>query len=209
MTITLRKTLFAMATMIVLLGAIQPSILSAQTSGVGSDGYTRFMWTGTDDRISIWRLNPILGGAISHQYGPFDGYAPLALTVGSNNYTYVLWKRTDGAISLWLVDPNLNAVTSRVYGPIFGWVPVSLSVSEDGFNRLRVIWRETRGYVSIWSLDANLNLLSTQIYGPFFGFDPSAANVRPAESESEANAISAMAHPKVSAPIPLSGAGSN
>ena len=38
----LRKTFFAIAT-IVLLGAIQPGIGSAQTSGVGSDGITRLM----------------------------------------------------------------------------------------------------------------------------------------------------------------------
>jgi len=209
MTTTLRKAFFAMATMIVLLGAIQPSILSAQTSGVGSDGYTRFMWTGTDDRISLWRLNPSLGGAISHQYGPFDQYVPLALTVGSNNYTYVLWKRTDGAISIWLVDPNLNYVTSRVYGPYAGWIPESLSVSEDGFNRLRIIWRETQGLVSVWSLNSGLTLLGSQVYGPFFGFSPTAGAENAADSESDANATSAMAHHTGSAPMPRSGAGSN
>jgi hypothetical protein len=202
MTIRLQKTFFAVAAMIILLGGIQPSKLSAQTSGVGSDGYTRFLWTGTDDRISIWRLDPSLGSAVSHQYGPYNGYAPLALTVGSNNYTYVLWKRTDGAISIWLVDPNLNYVTSQVYGPYFGWIPESLSVSEDGANRLRIIWRETQGQVSVWSLTAGLTYLGSQGYGPFFGFDPTAAAEKATDSESDAKATAAMAQPTVSKAMP-------
>lgn len=209
MTITLRKAFFAMATMIVLLGAIQPTNLSAQTSGVGSDSYTRFMWTGTDDRISLWRLNPSLGGAISHQYGPYDQYIPIAMTVGSNNYTYVLWKRTDGAISLWLVDPNLNYVTSRVYGPYAGWIPESMSISENGANNLRIIWRETQGMVSVWSVNSTLSLLSSVVYGPFFGFSPTSAALSAVSSETDANAKSAMTHDTVSAPMPRSNASSN
>lgn len=206
MTITLRKTFLVMAMAITLLVVIQPSVLSAQNSGVGSDGYTRFMWRGTNNSISIWRLNPSLGGPVGHVYGPYNGWIPLALTVGSNNYTYVLWKYTDGSISLWLVDPNLNFVTSHVYGPYVGWIPESLSVSEDGFNRLRVIWRETEGQVSVWSLDATLHFLGNSVYGPYFGWDPgaAAANVakKPADSESDANAAAAMAKPTVSAPTP-------
>ena len=206
MTITLRKTVFVTAGMITLLGAIHPSIMSAQTSGVGSDAYTRFFWRGTDSSISIWRVDPLLGSAVSHVYGPYDGWTPLALAVGSNNYTYVLWHYTDGSISLWLIDPNLNFVNNSNYGPFLGWIPESLSVSEDGSNQLRVIWKETKGLVAIWMLDANLNFLKNAIYGPFFGFDPGAAGrdlvKKPANSESDANATAAMAKATVSAPNP-------
>ena len=44
------------------LSAIQPGIVSAQTSGVGSDGFTRILWRGTDGKISLWKLNASLLG---------------------------------------------------------------------------------------------------------------------------------------------------
>ena len=176
MTTTLRKTFFVIAAVITLGSAIQPSMLFAQTSGVGSDGYTRFMWWGNNGAISIWRLDPSLGAPVSHAYGPNDGWNPMALTVGSNNYTYVLWQSQNGPlltgqISIWSLDPNLNYVTSHVYGPYAGWKPVSISVSQDGANTLRVLWRGTQGQVSVWALDANLNLLAYAGYGPYPGWD--------------------------------------
>jgi len=171
MTTRLRKTLFVMAAVIILGGAIQPNILFAQTSGVGSDGYTRFMWTGNNFAISIWRLDPSLGGPVSRVYGPYDGWMPRALTVGSNNYTYVLWRNDNGSMSIWSVDPNLNYVTSHAYGPYAGWIPDSISVSQDGANTLRVIWRGTQGEASVWALDTNLKLLTVAAYGPFPSWD--------------------------------------
>jgi hypothetical protein len=103
----------------------------------------------------------------------------------------------------------LNYVTSRVYGPYAGWIPESLSISENGANQLRIIWRETQGMVSVWSLNASLTLLGSQVYGPFFGFSPTAAAQKAADSESDANAASAMAHDTVSAPMPRNSAGDN
>lgn len=181
MTTKLRKTLFVMAAVITLGSIIQPSILFAQTSGVGSDGYTRFMWWGNNTAISIWRLDPSLGGPVSRAYGPYDGWVPMALTVGSNNYTYVLWESANGPlltgqISIWSLDPNLNYVTSHVYGPYTGWNPVSISVSQDGANTLRVIWSGSQGQVSVWALDANLNLLTYAGYGPYPGWDSAPIN---------------------------------
>lgn len=181
MTTTLRKTFFVIAAVITLGGAIQPSNMFAQTSGVGSDGYTRFMWWGNNSAISIWRLDPRLGGPVSHAYGPYDGWTPMALTVGSNNYTYVLWKNANGTISIWSVDPNLNYVASQAWGPYAGWIPVSISISQDGANTLRVIWRGTQGEASVWALDANLNLLTYVAYGPYPGWD--SASPPPAPSD--------------------------
>lgn len=173
MTATLRKTFFFMAAVITLEAGIQPSNLFAQTSGVGSDGDTRFMWWGNNySSISIWRLDPSLGGPVSfHEYGPYDGWTPMALTVGSNNYTYVLWKDGNGSISIRSLDPNLNYIMGHAWGPYAGWTPVSISVSQDGANTLRVIWRGTQGQVSVWTLDANLNLLTYAGYGPYPGWD--------------------------------------
>ena len=149
MNYTFGKKLLITAAIATMWTAIAPGVLSAQTSGVGCDGYTRFLWRGTDSRISLWRVDGNLNNSFGIQYGPYDGWVPVALTVLCNNYTYVMWKYTDGSISLWKVDPNLNYVTSRVYGPYAGWIPESLSPdqtytgkkekkTQNGINRHRL-----------------------------------------------------------------------
>ena len=164
--------LLTLTTAVVVLSAIQPSILSAQTSGVGADGFTRILWRGTDGKISVWKLNAGLSHVADVQYGPFAGWDPIALTVGSNNNTYVLWRNTDGSISLWRLDGNLNFVTNRLFGPYDGWKAQGLG---SGGGQLRVIWRYTLGQVSVWNVDQNsLNLLDSAAHGPFFGWDPGA-----------------------------------
>lgn len=172
MQLTFRKT-FLVTAAITMWSAMFPSVLPAQTSGVGCDGYTRFLWRGTDSRISLWKLDGGLNGAGSVQYGPYDGWVPVAMTVLCNNYTYVLWKHTEGSISLWKVDPNLNLVTSRQYGPYTGWIPESLSPDQAYPGYFRLLWRETQGSISIWGVDSNLVLQFSKQYGPYFGFDPS------------------------------------
>jgi hypothetical protein len=155
---------------VAVLSAIQPSIVSAQTSGVGPDGFTRILWRGTDGRISLWKLNASLLHVADVQYGPYPGYDPIAITVGSNNNTYVLWAHTNGSISLWRVDSNLNLVSYQVFGPYDGWTAQGLG---SGGGQLRVMWRYTTGQVSVWAVDpSSLALLDFEVHGPYFGFDP-------------------------------------
>jgi hypothetical protein len=169
----LRKTFFAIATTIVLLGAIQPAIGSAQTSGVGSDGITRLMWRGTDGSISLWKLDQNMNFLSYKVFGPVNEWTPVALTVGSDNNTYLLWRSTNGAGAIWRIDPNGNATYGPQYGPYPSWIPESLSISEDGRNNLRVIWKATNGSLSLWDVDhATLQLQSYKAYGPYFGWDP-------------------------------------
>jgi hypothetical protein len=173
MTSTLLKKCLFTAAVTVIAAAVNPGTMFAQTSGVGSDGYTRILWRGTDGEISLWKLDGNLNYVGSHAYGPYDGWIPLAITVGQDNYARVLWKNTQGAISLWNVDPNLNLAYSRVYGPYYGWVPESISIDDN--NNSRVSWRETQGHVSVWYVDPALNYLFSRVYGPYFGWDPGAA----------------------------------
>jgi hypothetical protein len=167
-----RKSLLAFLTAVAMWTVIQPGTVSAQTSGVGGDGYTRNFWIGTDGRISVWKLDANLAFVTSHDYGPYAGYSPIALTVVHNNNTYVLWRYSDGRISLWLVDPNLNFITSHEYGPYPGYTAIGLSPYTDTTNNFRVIWRYTDGTLSVWSVDQNLNYLTSRSYGPFFGYEP-------------------------------------
>jgi hypothetical protein len=157
---------------VTVLSAIQPGIVSAQTSGVGPDGFTRILWRGTDGRISIWKLNASLLHVADVQHGPHPPYDPIAITVGSNNHTYVLWANTNGAISLWRLDSNLNLITHQGFGPYDGWRAEGLG---SGGGRLRVIWRHTTGQVSVWAVNpSSLAFLDNEVHGPFFGFDPGA-----------------------------------
>ncbi len=171
---TLRKKWFVMAAVITMWAAIHPGMLSAQNSGVGGDGNTRFFWKGTDSSISLWELNPGLAYLTNHAYGPYYAWVPSALTVGSDSYTRVLWKNTNGSISLWLLDPNLNYVTSKVYGPYSGWTAEGLSTDPTN-NYTRVIWKDTSGSISVWIVDNNNNYLSSSAYGPYFGWEAGAS----------------------------------
>lgn len=166
---------------------VAPAILSAQASGVGADGWTRFYWTGTDSSLALWKIDSNLLNPVSKGYGPYLGYYPKGIAVGSDNLTRVLWNYTDGSISLWLVDANLNYISNTIYGPYPGWVAESISI-EYTSNRLRVVWRETTGQVAIWILGANLSFVTSHDYGPYFGYVPdygysSADSTTPAEMQ--------------------------
>ena len=50
---SVRKRLLAVAAAVTMWAVIQPGTVSAQTSGVGPDGYTRFLWKGTDYSVSL------------------------------------------------------------------------------------------------------------------------------------------------------------
>jgi hypothetical protein len=167
-----RKKLLAIAAAVTMWASIHPGTASAQNSGIGGDGYTRLLWRNTDYHISLWKIAPNWAGAGAHEYGPYPGYIPVALTTDKFNYSYVLWRYTDGSISLWLVDPNLNFVTSHVYGPYPGYIAKGLSADAGGSANIRVIWRHTTGSVSVWNVDGNLNLVSSGAYGPYGGWDP-------------------------------------
>jgi len=166
-------------TTVIILSATHPGILSAQTSGIGKDGFTRILWRGTDGRIALWKLDANLVKVAEQQYGPYPGFEPIALTIVpvstgigiEEDITYVLWTNTDGSISLWKVDSNLNWVTSKVSGPFAGWTAQGLS---SGNGELRMIWRHTTGAVSVWIVDPNTLAAFAREHGPFFGFDPGA-----------------------------------
>jgi len=157
---------------VAVLSAIHPGIASAQTSGVGPDGFTRILWRGTDGKVVLWKLNASLAKVAGVEYGPYPGYDPIAMTVGSDNSTYVLWAHNNGSISLWKVDKNLNGVIDQVFGPHDGWKAQGLG---SGGGQLRVIWRHTTGQVSVWAVNpSSLAFLGEGVHGPFFGFDPGA-----------------------------------
>jgi hypothetical protein len=149
--------------------ALPPGAASAQTSGLGGDGYTRAMWRGTDGTAGLWKLDPALNFVGSHNYGPYAGWSPVAMTTTANNISYVLWCYTDGTASIWQVDANLNLIASRQYGPIAAWTAEGLGV--DPYGNIRLVWKSTVGQVGVWTINAALNLISTSpTYGPYFGW---------------------------------------
>jgi hypothetical protein len=200
----LRKKLIPMAALVAIWAAVQPGTLSAQTSGVGCDGYTRLLWRGTDSSINLWNLDPSLNLSASVIYGPYEAWSAVAITVGCDNYTRVLWQNTDGAIDLWLVDPNLNYVSNQEYGPYSGWLAESLSI--DGADNLRLIWKNTNGEIDVWMLGPALNYLTGQIYGPYWGWNGGAADTAKSGANSStpqhAKADAAMKALSRSSPMP-------
>jgi hypothetical protein len=149
----------------------EPGVLSAQNSGIGSDGYTRLLWKGSDSSIIIWKLDSSLYYFDSVTYGPYFSWVPQAIAVGPDNYTRILWKNPNGSIIIWLVDPYLNFYSSRIYGPFTGWCADSISV-DPFYNTSSLTWSATNGEVAIWSLDANLDFITSRAYGPLTAYDP-------------------------------------
>jgi hypothetical protein len=192
------KKLLAVVAAITMWATIQPGTASAQSSGIGGDGVTRILWTGTDGRISLWKL-----GGPSAAYGPYDGWIPVAITTRNDNKTVVLWRRTDGLMTVWLVDTNLNYISQVYFGPYYGWVPESLSVDTNGNDWIRVIWKETQGSVSVWFLDGNLVYQGSNVYGPYFGWNPAVAGNAAASSPANTKAAAGMtATPSSPKPFP-------
>ena len=169
---SVRKRLLAVAAAVTMWAVIQPGAVSAQTSGIGPDGYTRFAWRGTDNSISLWQLDPSLNFYNSHAYGPYPGWTPLAITTAHNNNSYVLWQYYDGTVTVWEVDTFLNYVTQKFYGPYFGWSAKGLSVDTGTGSGFCIIWKNNNGSVSVWRLDQNLTFLNNHVAGPYFGYDP-------------------------------------
>src|SRR5436305_8253291 len=169
--------------------SVYPCNMSAQTSGVGNDGYTRVLWRATNGSVSVWKVDANLNYVDSHTYGPYDGWAPLSLAVGSNNRTYLLWRNTNGQASVWWLDENLGFGNSVSTDPYYGWIPETLSVSNASPYDLRVIWKNTNGSVSMWILNADLTYLNAKAYGPYFGYDPgtAAAAVKGLSARSQAS----------------------
>ena len=170
---SIRKRLLATAAALAMAATMQAGTAFAQNTGIAGDGTTRLLWRGTDYHISLWSLDKNLNGTADHQYGPYPGWIPVALTTDTYGYSYVLWRNTDGTISLWLVDPSLNFVTYKQYGPYPGYTAKGLSVDTSGSSpNFHVIWRNTDGSAGIWTLDGGLNYLFSTGTGAYFGFDP-------------------------------------
>jgi hypothetical protein len=155
---------------IILWGSTQPSY--SQNSGIGGDGFTRLLWTGTDGSIVLYKLDGNLNPVATRGYGPFADWAPIGLTVANNSFSCVLWRRTDGLVNIWLVDPNLNLAGNQTYGPFAGWYAEHLSADTNGLSTLRLTWTATNGTFSVWYLQPNLALSISNTFGPFFGYLP-------------------------------------
>jgi hypothetical protein len=201
----LRKNLLFMgAAAAVWTAALQPSVSSAQSGGIGGDGVMRLLWRGTDGSISLWKLDGNLNFLGNHIYGPYYGWEPVAITTAANSWTYVLWRYTNNSIALWAVDPNLNFGFARYYGPYTGWVAETLSADTNGNSTLRLIWRDTAGRVSVWFLNPDLTFVRNAIYGPYFGWNPGPANgaavKAPTPGPSDPKAAAAMKDHPASVP---------
>jgi len=86
------KFIFAAVAVAIAL-AFQSGGASAQTIGMGNDGYARGMWHATDGSINIWKLDPALNLVGQHAYGPYGGWSPVALTTVPNNSALALYRR--------------------------------------------------------------------------------------------------------------------
>ena len=188
---TCRQSLLAVAVVISAFVTIQPVL--AQSSGVGCDGATRLLWTGTNASISLWKLDSNLNVLSKTAYGPYAGWYPAGITTACNNNTYVLWLGLtanaldfNGAALIQQLDANLKFVRQRAYTQT-GMFPDSLSADPSN-NTLRLIWHggnifsggsviisggtvtTSGGTAAISYLQPDLSVVKTVTYGPAPGF---------------------------------------
>ena len=187
---TCRQSLLAVAVVISAFVTIQPVL--AQSSGVGCDGATRLLWTGTNASISLWKLDSNLNVLSKTAYGPYAGWYPAGITTACNNNTYVLWLGLtadqlafNGTALIQKLDANLKFVTQQTYTQT-GLFPDSLSADPSN-NTLRLIWRggntisgtviitggtvtTSGGTAAISYLQPDLSVVKTVTYGPAPGF---------------------------------------
>ena len=110
------KNLCALAAAVVMSAIASSGAVFAQTSGVGSDAITRVMWRGTDgtDLLQAFDINLHDIPAMQRIHGPYEGWAPVALTTcyGSNS-SFLLWRTSDGRISLWRLNAQLDQADTK------------------------------------------------------------------------------------------------
>jgi hypothetical protein len=165
------------------------------TSGVGGDGFTRFLWYGTDGRILIEKCNATLAGCTQQIYGPVPTWIPTAYCVTNSNDSYVLWRNTTGLVAIWRLDVNLGFINAALYqGPqAQGWEAYSLSCDTLPASTQRLLWKNTSGSVAVWIINRDLSLGTQVEFTQPFGWYGTAASPNTATGEaSNAKAMDAM-----------------
>lgn len=169
---------------------------SGATSGVGGDGFTRWIWYGTDGRVIIQKVNATLGASTQVIVGPVPTWFPVAYCVTNSNDSYVLWRNTTGLASIWRLDVNLAFVSANLYqGPqVQGWEAYGLSCDTVAASTQRLLWKNTNGQVAIWIINRDLTVGSQAAFTQPFGWY-GGSQVEDAASVANNNkAIKAMEH---------------
>jgi hypothetical protein len=60
------------------------------------------LWSHQNGSVSLWTLSSIFALESGHEYGPFEGWGPVAVVRGgSGAKAALLWQHTNRFISLW------------------------------------------------------------------------------------------------------------
>ncbi len=129
---------------------------------------TYTLWTNTDGRASVWTMTDPNPAASARIFGPYPGWAAVALASGTDGKLRLLWTNTDGRASVWnLADADPSA-TCKVYGPYAGWTAKTLTVGPD--NAAHLLWDNSDGRVSVWNLADPHPDQTCLVYGPYSGW---------------------------------------
>jgi hypothetical protein len=164
------------------------------TSGVGGDGFTRFLWYGTDGRIRLEKCNATLAGCTTQDYGPVPTWIPVSYCVTNSNDSYVMWRNTIGLVAIWRLDANLGFINANLYqGPqVQGWEAYELSCDTLAASTQRLLWKNTNGNIAIWIINRDLTLGTQAGYSQPFGWYGSE-NATATGVAANAKAMEAMA----------------
>ncbi len=133
----------------------------------GTDGLQRLLFSNLyKGEASLWTLHA--DGTFDHQeYGPYDGWKPIKITVGTDNRVRLLWERTDGKVSLWTIN-GPGSFDYDDYGPYPGWSVRAMSMGPD--NKPRLLWTnsDANQQMSLWTITGP-GQFQLRNYGPYGG----------------------------------------
>jgi hypothetical protein len=161
------------------------------TSGVGGDGFTRWLWFGTDGRIMLEKCNATLAGCTSQIYGPVPTWIPVSYCVTNSNDSYVLWRNTTGLVAIWRLDGNLGFINANLYqGPqAQGWEAYELACDTLAASTQRLWWKNTSGTLAAWIINRDLTVGTQASFTEPFGWYGDAQNAATNATGAASNAM--------------------
>jgi hypothetical protein len=84
---------------------------------VGLDNNTRILWVSSGGTAAIWSMSNSFAVVRANVFGPFAGWASVAIETGRDGLTRLLWDYIDGTTAVCLLGADGSFVNAATFGP--------------------------------------------------------------------------------------------